>query len=165
LKNEGPGHGDGGHGSGEGEGGDDDHLVPGRHLLDPVEHRGVIAQRGAGVDHREDRRFGVEDDWVDTAGDAGHLHGVEVALSAEAVDKRWLVREGDHVVGGVEVPHRWVEVHRFHRVAGEGVDGVEHVAELEQIAVVLPVAVTPVAAQAGDERWAGHRGVGDPVAA
>ena len=58
-----------------------------------------------------------------------------------------------------------MEVHGLHRIAGDGVHGVQYLGHSEQVPVVLPVAVAPIPAQAGHERWAGHAGVGDEVAA
>jgi len=165
LENEGAGDGHGGHGAGQRERRDDDQLVAGRHLLDAVEHHGVVAQRCAGVDHRVDRGLVADGDLVDAAGDAGHLDGVQVARPTEAVDERDLVRERQHVVGGLEVPDGRVQVHGFDGVSRHRVDGVEDLPHLDEVPVVVPVAVAPVASQAGDEGRAGNRRVDDVVAA
>ena len=165
LEHQGTGHGHRGHGPSQSERGDDDALVTGRHLLDAVEHHCVVSQRGAGVDHRVERWLHIHGVVVGAPGDAGHLDGIEVALATQAVDKRNLVRQGEHVVGGVQVADRRVEVHGLHRVAGHGVDGVQHLAQLDEVPVVVAIAVPAVSSQAGDERRASHAGEGEDVAA
>ena len=130
-----------------------------------MEHDRVVAQGRAGVDHREDRGLVVDGGFVDATGDPDHLDGVLVALPAEAVHERELVGQRQHVVGGVEVPDGGVEVHGFDRVAGHGVDGVEDLAHLDEVPVVLTIAVAAVAAEARHERGAGDRRVDDVVAA
>ena len=130
-----------------------------------MEHHRVVAQWRAGVYHRVERRLVADRGLVHPAGYAGHLDRVDVALSAEAVNERDLVRQGEHVVGGVQVADRRVEVHGFHRVAGDRVYRVQDLAHLEQVPVVLTVAVATVATQAGHERWAGDARVGDDVVA
>ena len=102
---------------------------------------------------------------VHAPGNAGHLDGIEIALAAQAVDERHLVRQRQHVVGGVQVTDRRVEVHGLHGVASHRMDGIEHLAQFEQVPVVVAVAVPTVPAQTGHERGAGHTGVGDDVAA
>ena len=68
-------------------------------------------------------------------------------------------------MGGVQVTNRRVEIHGLDGVASHRMDGVEHLAQFEQVPVVAAVAVPTVPAQAGHERGAGHAGVGDHVAA
>ena len=153
------------HRTGERERRHHDDLVAGGELHDPVQHRGVEAQRRAGVDHREDRRLALERLVVDASGDPGHLEAVTVALPAEAVGVERLVRQRERVVGRVEVAHGRVDVDRLDRIAGEEVDGVEHLGQPQQILVVGPVADSPAALEIGHVRRARHRPEREVVAA
>ena len=99
----------------------------------PVQHRRVEPQRRVGVDHGEDRRLAIERGVVDAAGDAHHLDAVTVLLAAEAVAVDVLVGERQDVERGVDVAHRCVDVDRLDRVAGDEVDRVEHLGQLEQV--------------------------------
>src|SRR3954447_2060549 len=65
----------------------------------------------------------------------------------------------------MEMPDRRVEVDRLDRVAPEEVDRVEHLAELDQVLVIGPVADPPAAIEIGDVRGARDRPERGPVAA
>ena len=70
-----------------------------------MQHHCVVTQGSAGVDDGENRGLLVHGVVVYAAGDTGHLDGVLVSGPTDAVHERWLVRKGDHVVGGMQVPY------------------------------------------------------------
>ena len=76
-----------------------------------------------------------------------------------------LVRERQHVQGGVEVAHRPVQVDRLDRVAADEVDHLEGLAQLEEVAEGVPRAGPPRPVQSDDVGRAAHRPEGDGVTA
>ena len=148
----------------ERERGDADDLVVGRELHDPLEHRGVEAQRGARVDDREDRRFGVERRGVDAPGDPDHLQAVDVALATQAVAVDRLVHQGQRVERRVQVPDAVMEVDRLDRIARQEMDRGQGLGETQQVLVVGPVADPPAAVEVGHVRRAADGPERDPVA-
>ena len=165
LLGEGPGERDRCHCPGERERGHHNGLISRGHLDDPMQHRSVEPQRRVGVDDREDRRLAVDGGVVDASGDAHHLDAVPVLLAAQAVAVDVLVGQRQHVEGGMDVAYRGMDVDRFDRVAGDEVDRVEHLSQLQE--VIEPGPVTDVAhpIETDDVRRAGDRPVGHPGAA
>ncbi|KAB2860643.1 MAG: hypothetical protein F9K43_22520, partial [Bauldia sp.] len=125
-----------GHGAREREGRHDDDLAAPAHLHDALQHGGIEAQRGGGVDDRDQRGLGVELPLADAARETGDLDAVPVALAAEGVGVEGLVGEGGEVGEAVEVADRRVEVDGLDGVAARHVDDVEGLRELEEVAEV-----------------------------
>ena len=84
---------------------------------------------------------------VHAARDADHLEHVDVALATEAVAVDRLVHQGQRVERRVQVADAVVEVDRLDRVAGQEMDGVERLAEPQQVLVVGAVADPPAAVE------------------
>ena len=76
-----------------------------------------------------------------------------------------LVGQRQHVERGVDVANRGVDVDRLDRIAGDEVDRVEHLAELQQVVEADVVAGAANAVEPDEVRRAGHGAVGHPVAA
>ncbi|MEI2706060.1 MAG: hypothetical protein V9E89_12590 [Ilumatobacteraceae bacterium] len=102
---------------------------------------------------------------VDPAGDADHGQQVPVPLAAEAVAVQALVGQGQGVEGRLQVADAVVQVHRLHRIAGDVVDNVEHLSQLQQVLEPGPVADAAHAVAVDVVRRAGHRAEGDMAAA
>src|SRR3546814_8779895 len=87
---------------------------------------------------------------ADAAGDPHHLDAVLDALAPQRVGVQRLVGHGQDVAQRLQVADRGVDVDRLDRVAAEHVDGVELVAEPDQVLEVPAVADAPAAGEVGD---------------
>ncbi len=82
---------------------------------------------------------------------------------AVAVDR--LVHQRQGVERRVQVAHTVVDVHRLDRVAGEEMDGVERLAEAQEVLVIDPVADAPATVEVRHVRRTADRPECHPVAA
>ena len=68
-------------------------------------------------------------------------------------------------IGGVDVAHGRMDVDRLDRVAGDEMDRVEHLGELQQIGETGLITGAAHAVETDDVRRTGNRSVGHPCAA
>jgi hypothetical protein len=159
------GDGGGTHGAGQSEGGHDDQLIAARELDQPLDHRPVEAQWRRRVD--DGKKAGPLGKLLlaHTLCDARHLQRIEDPCPAEAVGVVDLIGHHDEVANAIQVPRRRRQVHRFHRIATEQVNDIEHLPQPQEIAVVLLIARPPAAGQVGHVRGAGDGGEVDAPSA